>query len=132
MRERMVAVLSGFFGGLALLLAAIGLYGVTSYAASRRRREIAVRMALGAEAPGVVRMVVASALGLTALGLLAGAALSLWGSRFVGSLLWGLEPRDVPTLAVAAATLAGTCLLASWLPARRAASVDPALVLRES
>jgi ABC-type antimicrobial peptide transport system permease subunit len=131
MRERMVAVLSGFFGGLALLLAAIGLYGVTSYAASRRRREIAVRMALGAEAPGVVRMVVSSALRLAAVGLLAGAALSLWASRFVASLLFGLEPRDVSTLVAAAATLALTCLLASWLPARRASRIDPAQVLRE-
>jgi predicted permease len=131
MRERMVAVLSGFFGGLALLLAAIGLYGVTSYAASRRRREIAVRMALGAEAPGVVRMVVGRALRLAAIGLLTGAALSLWASRFVGSLLFGLEPRDATTLLVAAATLAGTCLLASWLPARRASRIDPARVLRE-
>jgi putative ABC transport system permease protein len=131
MRERMVAALSGFFGGLALLLAAIGLYGVTSYAASRRRREIAVRMALGAEAPRVVRMVVGSALRLAAVGLVAGAALSLWGSRFVGALLFGLEPRDVPTLLAAAATLAGTCMLASWLPARRASRIDPAQVLRE-
>jgi ABC-type antimicrobial peptide transport system permease subunit len=131
MRERMVAALSGVFGGLALLLAAIGLYGATSYAASQRRTEIAVRMALGAEAAGVVRVVVARTLRLAVVGLLAGAALSLWGARFAGALLFGLEPRDAPTLLAAAATLAGTCLLASWLPARRAARVDPAQVLRE-
>jgi predicted permease len=131
MRERIVAWLSAFFGGLALLLAGIGLYGVTSYAVSRQRTEIAVRMALGAEARGVVRLVLLRALRLAALGLLIGTAVSLWVSRFVGSLLFGLEPRDLPTLAAAAATLAGICVLAAGLPARRASQIDPAQVLRE-
>jgi predicted permease len=131
MRERIVAWLSGFFGALALLLAGIGLYGVTSYAVSRQRTEIAVRIALGAEAPGVVRLVLARAFRLAALGLLIGAAVSLSVSRFVGSLLFGLEPRDLPTLVGAAATLAGICVLASGLPARRASRIDPAEVLRE-
>jgi ABC-type lipoprotein release transport system permease subunit len=66
-----------------------------------------------------------------AIGLLAGDVLSLWGSRFVGSLLLGLEPRDLPTLLTAAATLAGICRLAAWLPARRASRIDPAQVLGE-
>jgi predicted permease len=131
MRERIVAWLSGFFGALALLLAGIGLYGVTSYAVSRQRTEIAVRIALGAEARGVVRLVLARAFRLAALGLLIGAVVSLSVSRFVGSLLFGLEPRDLPTLVVAAATLAGICVLASGLPARRASRIDPAEVLRE-
>jgi predicted permease len=130
-RERIVAWLSGFFGGLALLLAGIGLYGVTSYAVSRRRTEIAVRMALGAEGRGVVRLVLGRTLRLVSLGVVIGATVSLWASRFVGSLLYGLEPRDLPTLLTAATTLAGICLVAAGLPARRAARIDPARVLRE-
>ena len=110
MRERIVAGLSGFFGGLALLLAGIGLYGVTSYAVGRQRTEIAVRMALGAEARGVVRLVLGRALRLASLGLLIGVAVSLWVSRFVSSLLFGLEPRDLPTLVAAALVLAGICV----------------------
>jgi putative ABC transport system permease protein len=131
MRERLVAWLSGFFGALALLLAGIGLYGVTSYAVGRQRTEIAVRMALGAEARGVVRLVLGRALRLASLGLLIGAAVSLWLSRFVSSLLFGLEPRDLPTLVAAALVLAGICVLAAGLPARRASRIEPAEVLRE-
>jgi predicted permease len=130
-RERIVAWLSGFFGGLALLLAGIGLYGVTSYAMSRRRAEIGVRMALGAEASGVVRMVLGKALRLVALGLLIGAGVSLWAARFVGPLLFDLPPRDLPTLLAAATTLVGVCLVSAGLPARRASRIDPAEVLRE-
>jgi predicted permease len=130
-RERIVAWLSGFFGGLALLLAAIGLHGVTSYSVSRRRTEIGVRMALGAESSRVVRMVLGRALGLVAVGLVVGAVASLWGARFVGSLLFGLEPRDLPTLLAAATTLVGICLVSAGLPARRASRIDPAQVLRE-
>jgi putative ABC transport system permease protein len=132
MRERIVAGLSGFFGGLALLLAGIGLYGVTSYVVGRQRTEIAVRMALGAEARGVVRLVLGRALRLAGLGLLIGVAVSLWLSRFVSSLLFGLEARDLPTLLAAAAILAGICVLAAGLPARRASRIDPSQVLRES
>ena len=131
MRERIVALLSAFFGGLALLLAGIGLYGVTSYGVSQRRTEIGVRMALGAEASGVVRLVLGRALRLVAVGLLIGVAVSLWASRLVTTLLFGLEPRDLPTLLAAAIVLAVISLLAAGLPARRAARIDPAQVLRE-
>ena len=131
MRERIVALLSGFFGGLALFLAGIGLYGVTSHAVTRRRTEIGVRMALGAEALGVIRLVLGKTLRLVALGLVVGTAASLWASRFVGPLLFGLEPGDLPTLAAAAAALLGIALLAGGLPARRASRIDPAQVLRE-
>ena len=130
-RERVVAGLSAFFGGLALLLASIGLYGVTAYAVARRRTEIAIRMALGAEARGVLRLVLGRALGLVATGLAIGAVASLWASRYVASLLYGLEARDVPTLLAVAAALALVCALAAFLPARRAARIDPARVLRE-
>jgi predicted permease len=131
MRERIVAWLSGFFGGLALLLAGIGLYGVTSYAVSRRRAEIGVRMALGAQASRVVRMVLGRALHLVALGIVIGSAASLWMARFVGSLLFGLETTDPMTLIGAAGALLAVGLLAAGLPARRASRIDPAQVLRE-
>lgn len=130
-QERIVAMLSGFFGALALLLAAIGLYGVTSYAVSRRRTEIGIRMALGADAGGIVRLVLRRLALLVGAGVIAGAAISVWASRFVGTLLYGLEPRDPATFVSAAAVLMLVGALAGWLPARRAASIDPAQVLRE-
>jgi predicted permease len=130
-RERTMAVLSGFFGGLALLLAGIGLYGVTSYAVSRRRVEIGIRMALGADTRGITRLVLGRVALLVGLGVGIGAMLSLWASRFVGSLLFGLQPRDPGTLTTAAIVLAIIGGLAAWLPARRAARIDAARVLRE-
>jgi putative ABC transport system permease protein len=129
--ERILAMLSGFFGALALLLAAIGLYGVTAYSVSRRRTEIGIRMALGANARGVVRLVVRRVAVMVALGIVLGAAASLWASRLVGSLLHGLPPRDPATFLGAALVLAAIAALATWLPARRAARIDPAQVLRE-
>jgi putative ABC transport system permease protein len=130
-RERIVAGLSGFFGALALLLAGIGLYGVTAYGVSRRRGEIGVRMALGAGSGTVVRLFLGRSLRLVALGLAIGAGVSLWTSRFVSPLLYGLEPTDPATLLGAAAALTGVGLLAAGLPARRAGRIDPAQVLRE-
>ena len=130
-QERIVAMLSGFFGALALLLAAIGLYGVTSYAVSRRRTEIGIRMALGADARGIVGLVLRRVGLLVGAGIIVGAAISLWASRFVGSLVYGLEPRDPATFAAAAAVLAAIGAIAGWLPARRATHIDPAQVLRE-
>jgi ABC-type antimicrobial peptide transport system permease subunit len=130
-RERVLAILSGFFGGLALLLAGIGLYGVTSYSVSRRRTEIGVRMALGADAAAVVRLVMARLAVLLSAGIALGAVASLWASKFVGSLLYGLEPNDATTLVTAAVVLTTVAALAAWLPARRAARIDPAQVLRE-
>ena len=124
--------LSGFFGALALLLAGLGLYGVMSYAVWRRRTEIGIRMALGAGPWGAVRLVLRRAAILVSAGILVGAALSLWASRFVADLLFGLPPRDPATLTIAAVTLAVIGALAAWLPARRAARIDPAQVLRET
>jgi putative ABC transport system permease protein len=130
-QERIVAMLSGFFGALALLLAGLGLYGVTTYAVGRRRTEIGIRMALGAAPAGVVRMVLKRVAILVALGILVGAGVSLWASRFVATLLYGLQPRDPATLVLAALVLSAIGGLAGWIPARRAARVDPARVLRE-
>jgi predicted permease len=130
-QERIVAMLSGFFGGLALLLAALGLYGVTSYAVSRRRTEIGIRMALGAAPGGVVRMVLRRVALLVGVGVIVGASASLWASKFVATLLFGLQPRDPITLMAAALVLSLIGALAGWIPARRAARIDPARVLRE-
>ncbi len=130
-QERMVAMLSGFFGALALLLAALGLYGVMTYAVSRRRTEIGIRMALGASPSAAVRLVMQRATVLVAIGVVLGAGLSIWAVRFATPLLFGVQPRDRATLAGAAAVLAIIGALAGWLPARRASRIDPAHVLRE-
>ncbi|HTI38531.1 MAG TPA: ABC transporter permease [Vicinamibacterales bacterium] len=131
-QERMLAILSGFFGALALLLAGLGLYGVMSYAVSRRRTEIGIRMALGAGPGGAVRLVLTRAALLVTAGVAVGAAISLWASKFVADLLFGLAPRDASSLLIATMTLATIGALAAWLPARRAARIDPAQVLRDA
>ena len=118
------------FGGLSLVLAALGLYGVTSYSVSRRRAEIGIRMALGADRVDVSMMVMRRVAALVSVGLLAGVALSAWASRFVGALLFNLEPRDPRTFLTAATVLIAVGALAAWLPARRAARTDPMRVLR--
>jgi ABC-type antimicrobial peptide transport system permease subunit len=111
-------------------LAALGLFGVTAYAVSRRRREIGIRMALGAAPGGVVRLVLSQMTMLVGAGVVIGAGVSLWASRFIASLLYGLEPGDPATLVGAVVVLSGVGTLAAWFPARRASRVDPALVLR--
>ena len=131
-RERIVAMLAGFFGGLALLLAGLGLFGLTSYTVERRRPEIGIRMALGAAPSGVIGLVLSGTAGLIAIGIIAGGTLSLWASRFVGALLYQVEARDPITLGGAAATLAAVGAIAAALPAYRASRIDPATVLRES
>jgi putative ABC transport system permease protein len=131
-QERLIALLAGFFGGLAMLLTALGLYGVTAYAVTRRRAEIGVRMALGARPAGVVRLVLSRVALLVCAGVVMGAAFSMWAARFIASLLYGVEPRDPATLFGAAVALAAVAAFAGWLPARRASRLDPATVLRES
>ena len=130
-KERMVAMLSGFFGALALLLAALGLYGVMTYAVSRRRTEIGIRMALGASPSAAVRLVLQRATVLVTIGVVLGGGLSIWAARFATPLVFGVQPRDPATLAGAAVVLAVIGALAGWLPARRASRIDPAQVLRE-
>jgi ABC-type antimicrobial peptide transport system permease subunit len=131
-QERLVAVLSGFFGALALLLAGLGLYGVTAYGVARRRAEIGVRLALGSSSAGVVRLVVWRTAWLVAAGIVAGVGISAWASTFVATLLYGLDARDPLTFIGTAATLVVVGTVAAWLPAYRASRLDPAAVLRES
>ena len=129
-QERLVAMLSGFFGVLALLLSALGLYGVTSYAVSRSRPELAIRIALGATSSGVVRLVLRRVAVLVACGGALGLGLSLWAARFVEPLLFRVGGHDPATLASAALVLAAVGLTAGWLPARIAARMDPSATLR--
>lgn len=130
-RPRLLATLSSFFGGLALILAVVGLYGTLAYDVARRRNEIGVRMALGAAWRDVFRLVVGDAGRIVAAGIVVGAILSLVGSRFLSSLLYGVAPRDVRTLVVAILVLACTAVIATMLPAWRAARTDPTEALRE-
>jgi ABC-type antimicrobial peptide transport system permease subunit len=132
-QERLVAMLAGFFGGLALLLAGLGLFGLTSYTVARRRTEIGIRMTLGAAPSGVVALVLSRVIGLVATGTVVGTLMSLWASQFVAVLLYGLEPRDPATLISAAGILAAVAAAAASLPAWLASRmIDPAEVLRQS
>ncbi|HEY7498792.1 MAG TPA: ABC transporter permease [Vicinamibacterales bacterium] len=130
-RERLLAILSGFFGGLALLLAAAGLYGVAAYSVSVRRSEIGVRMALGAQRRAVIRLVLLRLVWRAALGVALGLLVSGWAAGFVRALLYDLDARDPLTLALAALTLMVVAIAAGALPAWRASRIDPAEVLRE-
>jgi putative ABC transport system permease protein len=131
LQERLVAYLSAFFGGLALLLAALGLYGVMSYSVSRRRNEIGIRMALGAEPSKVVRLVLTNVALITIVGLIAGAGAAVGTGRFINTLLYDLAASDTTMIVVTAITLAAAAAIAGYLPARRAARIDPMAALRE-
>ena len=131
-QPRFYALCASIFGGVALLLAAFGLYGVPSYTVSQRRREIGVRMALGAGRGQVVRLVVGQGGALVAAGVVLGLVAAATASRIVESVLFGVTPADPPTFTAVTAVLVGVALLACWLPARRAARIDPMNVLREA
>ena len=131
-QERLVAVLSGTFGALALLLAGLGLYGVTAHAVARRRAEIGIRMALGSGRAAVLRLVLSRAVMLVAAGAVIGLGVSVWVATSVSTLLYGLEPRDPATLTTAVIVLMAVGTAAAWMPAYRASRIDPASVLRET
>jgi predicted permease len=129
-QERLIALVSAFFGVLALLLAAVGLYGVVTHAVRARQKEIGLRIALGATPNSILRIVFESVGLLIAAGLALGAAGSLWAARFVEALLFQLAPRDPATFGGAAAVLVAVGVMAAWLPAQRAARIDPVAALR--
>ena len=131
LRERLMATLSGFFGVLATILAMVGLYGVISYMVIRRRNEIGVRMALGANRSNILLMVLREAAILLGLGLVVGTGLALAAGTAAASMLYGLKPRDPLTLGAAVAGMTVVALVASLLPAQRAATVHPMAALRE-
>jgi len=131
LRERLMATLSGGFGLLAGLLATLGLYGVIAYMVARRRNEIGVRIALGADRGQVIRLVMREALLLLGFGLTAGVVIALWAGRAAATLLFGLQPYDPLSMLLAVALLAGIALAASYGPARRAAALQPMVALRD-
>ena len=128
--ERLMALITTIFGALALLMAAIGLYGVLAYAVARRTREIGIRMALGAQRRRVIRMVIGEVAATVGVGIAVGICASLALGQFVASMLYQVQPHDPWALAFGAAMLCATSALAAYLPARRASRVDPMVALR--
>jgi ABC-type antimicrobial peptide transport system permease subunit len=128
--DELISRLTGIFSLLALLLAAIGLYGVMSYNVVRRTSEIGIRLALGAQSSTVLWMILRESLILLALGLALGLPLTLISTRIIRDQLFGLSATDPVILAAAIAVVAAMTLIAAWLPARRAATVDPMVALR--
>ena len=130
-QERLLALLSGFFGALALILAMIGLYGTFSYSVTQRRKEFGVRMALGAQSSAILTLVMRDLIAVLASGLAAGILISLAATRLLQKMLYGVAAGDTTTMVLAAGVLSAVALLAGCIPARRAARVDPITTLRE-
>jgi predicted permease len=131
-QERLVAWIASIFGGLAVLLAALGLYGITAYTVARRRFEIGIRMALGAAPGSVMRLVLARVIMLVVGGVTLGLPGSIWSAQFTSSMLYSVEPGDTVTLTGSCVLLIAVAMFAGWLPARRAARIDPAIVLKDA
>jgi ABC-type antimicrobial peptide transport system permease subunit len=130
-QERLSALLSGFFGALALVLAMIGLYGTFSYSVTQRQKEFGVRMALGAQPTSILTLVMRDLIAVVAGGLTAGILISLAATRLLQQMLYGLAPRDITTMVLAAGVLSAVALVAGYIPARRATRVDPVTTLRQ-
>jgi len=130
LQERLLALLSAFFGGLALLLATIGLYGTLSYLVTQRHAEFGIRIALGARPGAILGVVFRDVIVILAAGVAVRICLALATTRVLQQMLFGLGPRDSLTMILAAAVLAGVALLAAYFPARRATNVDPMIALR--
>ncbi|PYR72391.1 MAG: hypothetical protein DMF86_23890 [Acidobacteria bacterium] len=129
--ERIIAALAEFFGGVGALLVAIGLYGLLAYSVARRVNEIGVRMALGATRTDVTVMVLKSAFAVVCVGLIVGAPVALWSRRFASSVMEHLPLASSWAIAFAAAAMIAIALVAAYVPARRAATVDPMQALRQ-
>jgi ABC-type antimicrobial peptide transport system permease subunit len=130
MVDRVIAMLSGFFAALALLLASVGLYGLMSYAVTHRTREIGVRVALGAPGATVLWLVLREAAMLGLLGIVVGIPCALVASRLISSMLFGISPADLPTIAAVSLLLFAVALFAGYLPAQRASRINPMAALR--
>jgi ABC-type antimicrobial peptide transport system permease subunit len=131
LQQRFVATLGGFFGVVALLLAAVGIYGVMSQTVTRRTREIGIRMALGAEPGNVLWMMLRESLAMLGIGAAIGLPAALALTRYTESLLFGVKPQDPVTIAVAVLLLLVVTTLAGFLPAQRATRVQPMAALRQ-
>jgi ABC-type antimicrobial peptide transport system permease subunit len=129
-RQRFSMLLLGLFAGLALLLAAVGIYGVMSYSVAQRTREIGIRMALGAQKSAILGMTMRQGVQLVAVGIAIGIAGALVLTRLMASLLFGVSATDPGTFAAITVILAGVALLASYIPAMRSMKVDPVIALR--
>src|SRR5208283_3687089 len=128
--QTLTARLLGAFAGLALLIASVGLYGLLSFAVAQRTREIGVRLALGAPQANILSLILRRALFLVVLGLTIGGALAWFAVRFAGSYIYGVQAHDALTFTVVVIVLAAASFFAAWLPARRAAAINPILALR--
>ena len=129
-QPRFYAILLGSFAAIALIIAALGIYGVISYAVNQRTRELGIRIALGAQRKRVVRLVIGQGLALTLVGIVIGLAGAYMLTRLIASLLFGVAPADPLTFTVVALVFVAVACLASYLPARRAAAVDPIIAMR--
>jgi ABC-type antimicrobial peptide transport system permease subunit len=129
-QERLFAALLSFFGLLALLLAALGLYGVIAHSVAQRRREIGIRVTLGAQPRDVLRLVIGQGMRLVAPGILLGLAGAYGATRWIASFLYEVRAVDWPTYSLIAVLLLVVALLTCWIPARRATKVDPLVALR--
>ena len=129
-RQRFLSLLLSIFAGVALLLAAIGTYGVLSYLVTERQREIGIRVALGASAAGILKLVLRQGMTIAAIGLVLGVAGAFGLSRVTRSLLFGVSPTDPATYAVVGVSIIGVALLACLIPANRAMRVDPLVAIR--
>jgi len=128
--ERVTAMLSGFFAALALLLASIGLYGLMSYTVTRRTREIGIRVAVGAQRENVLRLVLRETLALALFGIAIGIPSAITAARLIATMLFGLSPSDLPTIAAVSLLLLLVALFAGYLPARRTSAIEPIVALR--
>ncbi|HSU58409.1 MAG TPA: FtsX-like permease family protein [Bryobacteraceae bacterium] len=128
--ERLVATLSGFLGLLALLLSAVGLYGVVAYTVTRRTREIGIHIAVGANRRSVIGLIFWDVIAMIGIGAVIGTAAAFAATRAVGSILYGVSADDPVTVIAAGILLLGAALFASFIPARRAARIDPTAALR--
>jgi len=130
-QQKLAASLLGVFGGMALLLASVGLYGTMAYSVARRTHEMGVRMALGASRRAISRLVVTNALRITAVGIVAGTALAVVATRLISKLLFGVQPTDPASFGGVILLMAVIAVVASVIPARRAARLDPMAALRD-